>query len=435
MKSIIYAGLTFGFVLFFSVNAIRAADHEWSYKGIMFDEEMREFSVIQIKFKQRQNSTTAVMSDHTVMHLCYRGFSPYKSKRYYHSIENNKYVQDDDEDREMKIIENRGNSTDGTAAEGFLRIGGHIRYKFFLFSESKYKIIDQWMNGKLWVGEKCDGLPNGYGAFMDYQTEFTTQDDKVLHGYPSERECYSDYKNGTPFFRIGEFQNGVFLHGYTHITFDFPNHSYEVQGYNKILAPVIDGKLQGAGILYRWSYDPYEPAFSNVFVGKFDGMFFADGIVKGYNFKNELANECICQNQKLRCKQLQQTIEEKKFTEFLGIATIAVAEASILLKLAGELSGPGNSSGSINNSKPKSQSHICWDASSIKQAKNCGSGFKQPCFEDGSPVYLVKCSNGSNKYYYKSKTGYFYEYISLAADRQLPSDYNRMLKDLCGCKE
>ena len=65
MKSIIYAGLTFGFVLFFSVNAIRAADHEWSYKGIMFDEEMREFSVIQIKFKQRQNSTTAVTVSYT----------------------------------------------------------------------------------------------------------------------------------------------------------------------------------------------------------------------------------------------------------------------------------------------------------------------------------------------------------------------------------
>ncbi|MBK6701541.1 MAG: hypothetical protein IPG55_16985 [Saprospiraceae bacterium] len=171
---------------------------------------MREFSVIEIKFKQRQNSTTAVMSDHTVMHLCYRGFSPYKSKRYYHSIENNKYVQDDDEDREMKIIENRGNSTDGTAAEGFLRIGGHIRYKFFLFSESKYKIIDQWMNGKLWVGEKCDGLPNGYGAFMDYQTEFTTQDDKVLHGYPQSENVIQITRTELHLLELANFRMGCF---------------------------------------------------------------------------------------------------------------------------------------------------------------------------------------------------------------------------------
>jgi len=313
-----------------------------NFYGIIFDEELRIFGTINMRVLKNE----VRIEEYYLKQYAYRDFKPFKVKTIYKRCGNEgKYCDENNSNHELYFTIRTKTDAYNLDADGFFRINGYIRYKFHLLDSDKYKVGYDWYKGQLWIGEKLNGAPNGYGALVGLQSKFSHLTDRANNGYSTEKSRYADYKNGYPYISIGKFENGVFSEGSTHIYYSFNKHSYSVEGYNKIVAPIVNGIIKGGAIVYRWSYNPYEEAFSNIYIGSMDGLFFADGEVKGYNFKNELAEKCQCVNRRLFCERLKNTIEEKKFAEFLGIATIAVAETVVLLKIADELSGPAPSPG------------------------------------------------------------------------------------------
>ncbi|MCC7246092.1 MAG: hypothetical protein IT269_10455 [Saprospiraceae bacterium] len=184
-----------------------------------------------------------------------------------------------------------------------------------------------------------------------------------------------------------------------------------------------------------------------------DGLFFADGEVKGYNFKNELAENCLCADQRLSCQRLKSTIEEQKFAEIIGTATIAVAEIGLLLKAADKISGPSAPGGGRSAiSEPaktdpakapdKKRPNPCFDAEtatkeSVKVCDNTYAVTRVSCQDGETRDYFyidkdVSCGlvGGLNKGYYRPS----YYLGANIGQTFLAVDYEAAMKKLCKCK-
>lgn len=291
----------------------------------------------------------------------------------------------------------------GEAGKKFIQCNGNCGNIIYGFeSATKIRLPKK---GPFWTGSFANDMPDGNGFLL-------------VPGTDSKRPdlFYANY--GT--IINNQFEgNGLYFHDNVIIVAKYV-HS-EFQGPGRIFYPEIRS-LSDAGNVYYYLVN-YE----------------AGQVVReatGLNKYNGVVEKCDVKNGKWICQTLIEKYDHDKAVlgNLIMAGSLAIVETGALVELANQLSGPGKSGSSRNETKQKTKSEVCWDVNSIKQAKNCGSGFKELCYEGGAPVFEVKCSSGSNKYYYKSKSGFYYEYISLAADRQLPSEYNTMLKDLCGCK-
>jgi hypothetical protein len=420
-----------------------------NFKGIMFNEELSEISLIELKIKK---GSRAVIKEQELLKFGRSDNELYKSTYDLESNGNNCFQVVTEKSMVFSITFKTDKEIDGIDVDGVVLISGKLRYKFYLYNEDIKPIMLQRFTDKtIWVGDKIGNTLQGFGIFICYQKSYTQYDEKFNSPYSNERERYKDYQYGKPVVFIGQFDKGNVAKGLCHINYDFDDSSSDITGYKKIVAPVVKGNFAGAGILTNWNYDQ-EEANSYAYVGNLKGLFFDDGIVKGFNFKNELTDDCICKNNILQCKRLKQRYAEKQFAEFLGVASIAVAETGVLLSLANKMIGGGSAV-----LDPANEKHINVDnrkviiqkkstletLSCYGEKEEAGNGYYRCNAKIKDIRYRIKCSNGKYKTYFYNpvfNSGCLVPdqigYIGLddLTKTTLGTDYDKAMKKLCGCE-
>ena len=289
------------------------------FTGVYFNEDLKEIGVVQIKL-DKGNYSFKIPGINEVFVKDNKNFYKNQSDNWGLSISN--YNQKDDQ-----IVELSGTLYSNN-------FGYSPRYWFVAFEGNQKNLIQK--NSENFRLEKdINGVTHSI-EFANYKgnNKYIRKDSKIIR-ISSSKSAVSDATT------------------ITYINYEFAKHSYSIQGLCKVVGLAKNGFYNGPVIVYKLIRYGDEPATPYYYIGNYKDLFFADGVAKSYNLNNEQTEVCNCANEVLSCKSMISTIDQKKFMEFLGAATIVTAGVSKLIQLASANTGYSSnpSQKNINNDK------------------------------------------------------------------------------------